>query len=186
VTEPDDAILVRRCLDGDEQAAREFVTRFQSAVFAICYRMLNQREDAEDVAQDVFARAFRSLKGWDANRPLRPWLLAIAVNRCRTMLHQRARAVSAVPYFPTPAVTPAPHRSKELAEELEAAIADLREEYRLSFSLFYQEELGCAEIGKILDCPESTVKTWLHRARRELAERLRRRGVIPYAEHQLH
>src|SRR6202007_885609 len=66
----DDAALVRLCLAGDQQGARELVERFQSMVFAVCVRMLGQREDAEDVTQDVFLRVFRALRSWDPTRPL--------------------------------------------------------------------------------------------------------------------
>jgi RNA polymerase sigma-70 factor, ECF subfamily len=183
----DDAALVRLCLEGDQAGARQLVERFQAMVFAVCVRMLGQREDAEDVTQDVFVRVFRSLRSWDPTRPLQPWILAIAANRCRTALRQRPRD--------TPHSTVEMSRvisadgsgdSRELSDELDLAVAALREDYRLCFVLFYQQELSCAEIASVLDRPEGTVKTWLHRARRELAERLRRRGVVHYADNQLH
>jgi RNA polymerase sigma-70 factor (ECF subfamily) len=165
---------------------RELVERYQGAVFGLCYRMLGQREDAEDIAQDAFLRAFRSLKGWDAARPLKPWLLTIAANRCRTFLEKRGRyPVSASAAVESAAETD-PDPATDLAEELQAAIEKLREDYRACFILFHQQELSCAQIGEILGCPEGTVKTWLHRARKELAEHLQRRGVTPHAEHPLH
>jgi RNA polymerase sigma-70 factor (ECF subfamily) len=187
----DDAALVRRCLDGDEQAPRELVERFQSMVFSVCYRMLGQREDAEDVAQDVFLRAFRGLKGWDSARPLRPWLLAIAANRCRTALQHRSRSAVRHAASLTEAAladtgTADAGTARDLAEELQRALEEVREEYRLCFVLFYQQGLSCAEIAAAMESPEGTIKTWLHRTRRELAERLRRRGVVPYAEYELH
>jgi len=182
----DDAALVRRCLGGEEAAARELVERFQALVFSICFRMLGQREDAEDVAQDVFLRTFRSLKGWDAKRSLKPWILAIAANRCRTALKQRPRIPVGGSLHVDQAVAANPVPARELADELETAVSELRDDYRLCFLLFYQEDLRCAEIADIMSCPEGTVKTWLHRARRELADRLRRRGVVPHVEYQLH
>jgi RNA polymerase sigma-70 factor, ECF subfamily len=182
----DDAALVQRCLGGEEAAARELVERFQALVFSLCFRMLGQREDAEDVAQDVFLRTFRSLKGWDPKRSLKPWILAIAANRCRTALRQRPRIPVSRPQHLEQAVAASVVSSRDLADELEAAVCDLREDYRLCFLLFYQEDLSCAEIANVMNCPEGTVKTWLHRARRELAERLRRRGVVPHVEYQLH
>lgn len=182
----DDAALVQRCLNGEEHAARELVERFQAMVFAVCYRMLGQREDAEDVAQDVFLRAFRSLKGWDPERPLKPWILTIAANRCRTALQQRPRNSLRNPQHLNQIVVENSGESPDLAEELEAVIGELRDDYRLCFVLFYQEDLSCAEIASVMKCPEGTVKTWLHRARRELADRLRRRGVVPHVEYQLH
>jgi RNA polymerase sigma-70 factor, ECF subfamily len=181
----DDAALVQRCLGGEEAAARELVERFQSLVFSLCFRMLGQREDAEDVAQDVFLRTFRSLKAWDPKRALKPWILAIAANRCRTALKQRPRNSGRTLHL-NQAIATGSNDSRELADELETAVCGLRDDYRLCFLLFYQEDLSCAEIADVMNCPEGTVKTWLHRARRELADRLRRRGVVPHVEYQLH
>ena len=182
----DDAALVTRCLNGEERAARELVERFQTLVFGVCYRMLEQREDAEDVAQDVFLRVFRSLKGWDPTRPLKPWILTIAANRCRSALQQRPRNSLRSSLDLDEIVPAASNESRDLSEELQIVIGELRDEYRMCFVLFYQQELSCAEIASLMDCPEGTIKTWLHRARRELAERLKRRGVLPNVEYQLH
>lgn len=81
--------VVRGCLSGDGESARDFVNRFRQSVYQLCYRFLGNHEDCEDVMQDTFLRAFRSLHQWDQTRPLRPWLLAIASNRCKTTLAQR-------------------------------------------------------------------------------------------------
>jgi len=70
----------------------------------------------------------------------------------------------------------------DVAEEVNIALEKLREEYRNCFVLFYVQELSCAQIGEILGCPQGTVKTWLHRARKELAGHLQRRGVVPSVE----
>lgn len=171
-----DALLVQRCLDGDEEAVRAFVGRHQGRVFGVCYRMLGHREDAEDVAQDVFLRVFRSLHRWDQGRPLNPWLMTITVNRCRTVLQQRTRLPSPSEFIEVTADST--QDNADLAEELQLGLDGLREDYRTCFVLFYQQELSCVEICRILDCPEGTVKTWLHRARRDLAAFLRRRGVV--------
>ena len=162
----DDAALVRLCLEGNEQGARELVERFQSMVFAVCVKMLSQREDAEDVTQDVFLRVFRALRSWDPTRPLQPWILAIAANRCRTALRQRPRDAARSSVEISRIVASGAGDSRELSDELDLAVAALREDYRLCFVLFYQQELSCAEIASVLDRPEGTVKTWLHRAAR--------------------
>lgn len=182
----DDAALVRRCLDGDELAMRAFVEKYQGAVFGLCYRMVGQREDAEDVAQEVFLRAFRSLHRWDSQRPMKPWLLMIAANRCRTALEKRSRQPLSSEYVAHLAAEEETSPPGDLAEELALALDKLREEYRLCFVLFYQQELSCAQIGEMMDCPLGTVKTWLHRARRELAEHLKRRGVVSDGQYELH
>src|SRR5688572_11426744 len=69
----------------------QFVDRFQGQVFGLCYRMLGHRQDAEDMAQESFIRALRSWSHWDRTRELVPWLLAIAGNRCRTLISVRRR-----------------------------------------------------------------------------------------------
>src|SRR5262249_15779196 len=81
----------------------------------LCVRLLRHRHDAEDVTQEVFLRVFRSLRGWDATRPLKPWIISIAVNRCRTRLTQRSRRPEAVDYLQEIAAGPPPDDAAELA-----------------------------------------------------------------------
>ena len=95
----DDAALVRRCLRGDAAAVRALVEQFQAEVYGLCLRLLRHRQDAEDVTQEVFLRVFRSLRRWDRSRPLKPWIRAIAVNRCRTLLAQRRRRPEPADYL---------------------------------------------------------------------------------------
>jgi RNA polymerase sigma-70 factor (ECF subfamily) len=182
----EDAELVRRCLAGDADALCAFVQRFQSAVFGLSFRMLAHREDAEDVAQEVFLRAFRSLKQWDAARPLTPWLLAIAVNRCRTWLSNRVRRALPAEFAGDVADPTGGLPRLDLAEELQLALERLREEYRLCFVLHHVNELNLAEIAEVTGCPVGTIKTWLRRARLELAEHLQRRSIAPQVNHELH
>lgn len=183
----DEGELVRRCLSGDGQGLRAFVERFQGAIFGLCYRMLRHRQDAEDVTQDVFVRAFRNLESWDRSRPLKPWLFAIAANRCRTALGNRSRRPVPGEFKGEAEASATDQRSAaELSEELQIALDTLREEYRLCFVLFYEQELSCAEIGQVVGSPQGTVKTWLRRARKELAEYLRRRGIGIEDNHELH
>jgi RNA polymerase sigma-70 factor (ECF subfamily) len=171
--------LVRRCLAGDAQAAGALVARFERSVFALCYRMLGQREDAEDVTQESFVRALRSLKSWDSERDFAPWLLAIAGNRCRTLLAARARRPRlASEVERVEDSTPPPEAARHLAEEVERALGGIRPEYRQAFVLFHEHEMSYAEIAEALACPLGTVKTWVHRARRELIEQLRSREVL--------
>ena len=176
--------LVQRCLAGDEAAIRQFVGRFERVVFALCLRMLTHRQDAEDVTQESLVRIVRNLHRWDSNRPFLPWMIAIAANRCRTLLARRARRpMGTLLELETPAVVDSD--SQELREELQLAIDQLREDYRNCFELFYLQELSCAEISRLVGVPEGTVKTWLHRARKELAEALRRRGFTPEGRYEL-
>ena len=181
----DDRELVERCLTGDREGLRAFVEQFQGWVFALCFRQLGHRQDAEDVAQETLARAVRHLGHWDGIRPLKPWILTIAVNRCRTHLSRkntRARTIHAEIDVPAPTTRLGEF---DLAEELQLALQQLREEYRTCFLLFHQQELSLQEVARIMECPDGTIKTWLHRARRELAGLLRARGVVSEEGHEL-
>lgn len=175
----EDAGLVRRCLRGDPQAVGLLIGRFQGDVFGLCVRLLRHRQDAEDVTQEVFLRVFRSLEGWDSSRPLRPWILGITVNRCRTWLGQRSRRPETVDYLhETLASRDLMGEGGELVGEIQAALMELRTDYRTVFTLFHEQGQGYDEIAQIVDRPVGTVKTWLHRARLEILERLRKKGLV--------
>jgi RNA polymerase sigma-70 factor (ECF subfamily) len=176
----DDPALVEALRSGDPQAARLLVERYMGVVFGLCYRMMNHQQDAEDVTQETFVRALRSMARFDTSRPIRPWLLEIAANRCRTALAGRSRRPITAPSEavedradPHPAVSD----PDDLAGELERALSGLRPEYRLVFVLFHEQNLMYDEIARAVSRPVGTVKTWLHRARAQLAESLSRRGV---------
>ena len=169
----DDPALVEAIRSGDPQATRLLVERYHGIVFGLCRRMLNHRHDAEDVTQETFLRALRAIFGFDSARPLRPWLLEIAANRCRTALALRARRPRLGPVAAAEdRVDPRPGVADpdDLAGELQQAVDRLRPEYRLVFLLYHEQNLSYEEIARSLERPVGTVKTWLHRARAELAE----------------
>jgi RNA polymerase sigma-70 factor (ECF subfamily) len=173
--------LVKRCLAGDQTAMIDLVDRYQSVVFGFCYRMLGQRQDAEDAAQETFVRVLRSLSRWDSTREFRPWLMAIAANRCRTMLGARRRR-------PIPCLiqddqfedeSGRHHSADHLDEEIQLGLAGINPDHRQAFVLFHEHGLSYEQIAENLGCPVGTAKTWVYRARRYLADWLRKREVIP-------
>jgi RNA polymerase sigma factor (sigma-70 family) len=174
-----DAALVRRCLEGDPNACRELVERFQADIQAVCRRLLSHTHDAEDVTQEVFLRIFRSLRGWDATRPLKPWVLGITINRCRTWVGRRARNPELADFLhETPDHRPSDD-SSELRTVIRLAVDELRHDYREVFVLFHESGQSYEEISQAIDRPVGTVKTWLHRARVQLLDRLRNLGLVP-------
>jgi len=174
----EEAALVKRCLRGDDPAIQALVERFQADVYGLCVRLLSHRHDAEDVTQEVFLRIFRSLRRWDASRPLKPWIMGIAVNRCRTWLSQRVKRPELADYLQETAADAPADDSAELLAEIRTALNELRSEYRTVFVLFHEQGQPYEEIGAALRRPVGTIKTWLHRARLEVLERLKRRGMV--------
>ena len=172
--------LVGQCLTGDQAAMLALVERFRGQVFGLCYRMLGQRQDAEDAAQETFVRVLKNLHRWDQARDFEPWLFAIAGNRCRTALSARKRRpMSEAVLDIIPDKEPDHRPAQALAEEVQLALATLRDEYRQAFVLFHEQELSYADIAAAMEAPLGTIKTWVHRARRELIDYLRKRGAIP-------
>ena len=183
--EKTDKELVRLSRRGDERAARELVHRFERPVFSIVYRMVRDRELAEDLSQDVFVRTFNNLDRYDRSYRFSSWLFKIAYNL--TVDHLRKRGLPTISMHGAPdALTPERQEAtslrlesdeeapddrlvaKELAGELEEAIAGLREDYRTAILLRHVEERPYEEISEIMGIPLGTVKTYIFRARREL------------------
>lgn len=167
--------LARRCLAGNADSLRAFVERCQQLVFALCLQMMRHRQDAEDVAQETIVRAVRHLSTWDQSRPIEPWLLGIAANRCRTALERRNRRPVLIENPPEP-VSNRHDSQGTIGEELQRAVETLRDDYRQCFTLFHVQQMSVQEIAELMHVPTGTVKTWLHRARKLLAEELQRRG----------
>jgi RNA polymerase sigma factor (sigma-70 family) len=175
----DEVALVQGCLQGNPRAIKTLVERFQADVFGLCVRILRHHQDAEDAAQEIFVRVFRSLARWDSERPLRPWIMGITLNRCRTWLTQRARRPKASNFRLEDIASTPDEPPQELVREIEAAVDELRADYRSVFLLFHQHGQGYDEISQAMDRPVGTIKTWLHRARLSVLERLRQRGMVP-------
>jgi RNA polymerase sigma-70 factor (ECF subfamily) len=189
VEPPDDKELVARALKGDEAAYRELLERFRRPVFSLIYRMIGDREQAEDLAQESFVKAFNNLDSYNPNYRFSSWLFKIANNHAIDHL-RRAR-------LPTVSIHGSPHAADaereeetrivleaqdespeqefialELGSEIEQAITKLRPEYRTAVILRHVENRPYEEIAEIMDVPIGTVKTFLHRARAELREEL--------------
>lgn len=172
-------MLVQACQASDPMAMRDMVERFQTDVYRVCCRLMSDPHEAEDLAQEAFIRVFRSLHTWDQERPLKPWILSIAINRCRTALAKRARRPSLSPLLDcNPGKEVTAERSSDLQQEIDAVVDELRLEYREVFILFHTEEMPYETIGSMMQKPVGTIKTWLHRARQAVVQRLQERGVV--------
>ncbi|WP_218933785.1 RNA polymerase sigma factor [Rubripirellula lacrimiformis] len=173
------AALVEQFFACDEQAFDKLVGRHHSLVFRVCLRMLGHRQDAEDATQETFSRMARYLSRWDQRRPLEPWLVTIAGNRCRSLIAGKQRR-HVFPLADDPATTSAAEQQNadQLAEEVGLALAQLPAEQRMAFELFHQQSMGYADIAAKMGRPVGTIKTWVHRTRNHLIESLCQREVL--------
>ena len=173
------ALLAQRFQQNDELAFSKLVGRHHSLVFRVCLRILGHRQDAEDATQETFSRLARYLHRWDSRRPLEPWLVAIAGNRCRTLLASK-RVFQSLTASIEPVSVDALQQSaaESLREELDRALQQLPACQREAFRLFHDQTLSYAEIAQRLNCPLGTVKTWVHRARAGILDQLREREVV--------
>ena len=185
----DDRELATHAARGHEPAFRELLTRYERPVFSLIYRMVRDRTLAEDLAQEAFIRAFNAIGSYKTSYKFSNWILKIANNH--TIDHLRKRRLETVSIDGSPHArtadeatqsqvvvtstdeTPAEYvEHRELGNQIEQAIAGLREEYRTVIVLRHVEGYAYDEIADIMDLPLGTVKTYLHRARGELRKSL--------------
>jgi RNA polymerase sigma-70 factor (ECF subfamily) len=180
-------LLVEAFREGKPGAFDAIVRTHQDRVYAFCLRMLADREDALDVAQEVFLSAYRNLAGFRGEASLSTWLLRIAANRSLNRIRQRAtraaREVMSIepqgdgdaPFQPPGREEDRPDRmleSRETRKILEAAIANLDEDARMLVLLSDVEGLSYEELSEAVGIPLGTVKSKLHRARMALRKML--------------
>ncbi len=168
---------MERCLAGDTEAFHGLVERYQERLYRVAYRYLRHREDAREVCQETFARAFARLSTYDPGRPFGTWLLAVAANLARDLLRRRARrgtvtAGERLGLVPGGERPEARAEDREEAERLRRAVDGLDPEKRLAVLLRYYEGMSIAEIAAVTGVAPGTLKVRLFRARRELLEKL--------------
>ena len=163
--------------------------RYQRPIVSLIARMTGDRSLAEDLAQETFVKAFRSLAAFDTTRRLSSWLFRIAHNTAIDAM-RRARAPHAAldsgdaisagpPDEPSTPPAPDPVERRELGNALEAALAELRPDQRAAIVMRYENGLSFDEIGAVLGVPEVTARSHVHRARKELARLLTASGWAP-------
>lgn len=184
-----DQEVVARAREGREAAYRELIRRYERPVFSLVFRMLRDRELAEDLTQETFVKALNAVESYRPEFKFSSWIFKIANNAAIDHLRRRELHTLSLEGSPN-AVTPEAMEAtalqirsatetplqeleaRELGGQIEEAIASLRPEYRSCILLRHVEGRAYEEIAEMLDLPLGTVKTYIHRARNELRMRL--------------
>lgn len=184
-----DLAAVRRCLAGERDAFGELVARWQDRIHAAVYRMTGDADDARDLAQETFLRAWSSLRSFEGGASFGTWLYSIALNQVRSEMRKRSALKRGAPVSLDAAPgggdddrgidPPAPGRSPEQAMSskddvrlLRAAVASLDDDSREVIVLREFQDLSYEEIAEVAGVPVGTVRSRLFRAREELRRRL--------------
>lgn len=186
MTAPDEE-LVARATAGDLDSFNQLVARWERPIYALAYRTLGREEDARDVSQEAFMRAYRGLKGFKGEAKFSSWLYRITLNLCRDWMRRERRApLVAVPEGVDPTELADQRASpmesveelvarREMSDAVAKAMAELPEEQRSAILLKEYHGLTFQEIADMLGCPLSTVKTRLYQGLSVLRRRLERR-----------
>ena len=178
----DERLIIVRVKRGDSTAYDQLVRRHLARAFTIAYRVVGNREDAEDVVQDAFIRALRYIRGFDERQPFAPWLNRLVVNTALDARARRAREATEPERPDTASPSASPHLAlerQEVRDRFAAALAALPARQRLIVARFEVDGLTTAEIAEELGITPETVRWHLHQARHALRAPL---GVLRDAD----
>jgi RNA polymerase sigma-70 factor (ECF subfamily) len=171
----DERALVERCRTGDDAAFGELVDRYKDLVYGMVYRMVPDRTQSDDLAQEVFLKIHRGLPYFRGDARLSTWIYRIVSNVCVQARSRRRSDVSLEPADPEqpridPGAVDGAFANLELRDRLEKAIAQLPDNYRMLIAAHYLKGVQYEALAEALEIPVGTVKTHLYRAKRRLRE----------------
>jgi RNA polymerase sigma-70 factor (ECF subfamily) len=184
-----DEELVARAQGGDIESFNQLIVRWERPIYALAYRVIGKEEDARDVCQDAFLRAYRALPGFKGQAKFSSWLYRIALNLCRDWIRRQRRApVSQLPEDteatdlvsetgPAESIEDLVAR-RELSAIVEEAMSELSDEQRTAIILKEYHGMTFQEIADMQGCPLSTVKTRLYQGLSLLRRRLEQQGHL--------
>ncbi len=180
MTNDPDAILVLECRKGNRKAFAILVRRYERPIYNAAFRMLNNLDDAKDVTQTVFLKAYENLDSYDPQFRFFSWIYRIAHNESVNLLTRRNRLRPVDEAGPLVSATDSEKTidGEQLGREIQAALMNLKTDYRSVLVLKHFLEFSYREIAETLDIPEKTVKSRLFTARQLLRDELLARGVL--------
>lgn len=179
MTDDPDSALVLECRAGNRRAFEQLLARYQRPIFNAAFRILNHREDATDVTQTAFLRAYEHLDRFDPNQRFFSWIYRIAVNEALDVASHRPRLEVALDELESDRAGPediADHGQLDAC--MQGALMALKADYRTLIVLKHVQDCSYEQIAAILECPVKTVKSRLYTARQALRELLLDRGLL--------
>lgn len=175
--------LILQAKNGDVGAFEELVMQNAQYVYNLALRVTKDPHEAEDISQEVFIRVWKAIKNFRMESSFRTWLYRIVANQCYDRLPKLKQDLAAldpdedIDLFAEDDLPEATLMSGELRQHLHAAIDQLPEGYRLLITLRHLQEMSYAEIAEVTGQPLGTVKTGIHRARRQLYDKIKAYGT---------
>ena len=173
-TEPTDQVIIESILKGQGELYEEIIKRYKNSIYSLCMRMVRNSEDAKDLAQEAFIKAYQNLQKYNPEYKFSTWIFKVASNLCIDYL--RKRKIQTLSYDDKISM---PHDTVSAEDrylhncnrkQIEKAIQDLPADYRILIILYHKEGLSYEQMCKMLELPMSKVKNRLHRARNKLKE----------------
>lgn len=178
--EPQDSELVHQCLNGNTNAFETLVEKYQKPIFNIAYRMTNNYDDAEDITQSVFVKAYEKLGMYNSKYKFFSWIYRMAMNETLNHLNQHRRIEALNKDYVSKDKTPEEsYDETEMSEEVQDALTNIGFEYQGLIVLRHFQHFSYRDIAYILDIPEKKVKSRLFSARQMLREILSQKGIMP-------
>jgi RNA polymerase sigma-70 factor (ECF subfamily) len=178
-----DEALLKAVKNGDCESFNPLIERYKLPLYRVMYRMVLNRDDAEDLVEEAFIKAYRSIKRFDTDRPFYSWLRRIAVNNAINFLKKERRNLTEPLEFVEKSLSNgrndpvAMTKQKMMKERINQAMAKLPKEFRIIISLKVEKDLSYDEIGRVLKIPKGTVMSRLARARQKLRHIFNEMGV---------
>ena len=177
VNEEEEELLVR-CLDGDGGAFGELIDRYQRVLFNVSLRMVGNREDARDITQTVFLKAYENLGSFDRKHRFFSWVYRITINESLNHLYKNRRLEPLDESFQSRETGPEEECARSLlSDSIQAALLELTPDYRQVIVLRHFAQLTYQEMSGVLEVPEKTVKSRLYTARQLLGDIFSKHGI---------
>jgi len=174
--ETPDIVIIKRCLSGDKEVFSELVTRYKKLIYNVIYNIIGNKEELNDIAQEVFIKIYRALDKYDPQFKFSTWAVKIATNHCLDVVKKKkldTMPIDEVVGVSSDIETPeSSYIRQEQKEHINDELSKLPDKYRVPLILYHKNGLSYEEMAQVLNEPMTIIKNRLYRARKMLKERL--------------